>query len=285
MAFTKEEFEIMVEELLYREPISFDMLCHIVEKTLRKKVVYLCQMPDLRGRDLENDIMQEIQIKLMKITITGFLLKDGVGGPVNNDPKGFERWIKTVGQNCFRDYIKKVRGWDSRIVDIDDESIKKMLGSNDDNLSEEHKAKLKKMFSMVLSANSNIYKILTWVAQFVFIVACDVSKIHSTEKMVEIFGEKTLFEMYDTLYRLSEYIGWVEITKEQDEKILKALNKQWKENVVFGDVPYKEFFMVVNGQKNGKKSISDWVNRMNNMICRNLGKDIYSSTTNSEEGR
>lgn len=32
MRFTRDEFDVMVNELLYKDPISFDMLCQIAEK-------------------------------------------------------------------------------------------------------------------------------------------------------------------------------------------------------------------------------------------------------------
>ena len=40
--FTKDEFDIMVNELLYKNPVSFDMLCQIAEKTLRSRVTQWC---------------------------------------------------------------------------------------------------------------------------------------------------------------------------------------------------------------------------------------------------
>ena len=60
---SNEDFGVLVEELLGRERISYDMLCLLAERELRPLVRRICWAePCLRGRDLDNDIMQEIDI-------------------------------------------------------------------------------------------------------------------------------------------------------------------------------------------------------------------------------
>ena len=86
MRFTKEEFETMVQELLFSDPISFDMLCQIANKTLRSTVIHWCRLEDcLRGRGFEDDIMQEIYLRLMKTTVDYFLLRHDIEGAFNNN--------------------------------------------------------------------------------------------------------------------------------------------------------------------------------------------------------
>ena len=116
--------------------------------------------------------------------------------------------------------------------------------------------------------------------QFVFIIELDVTKIQSNDMIVKAFEYKTLFEMYDMLLKLSSQIVWIEISPTQNERIIKELNKVWKDDITYGNVKYKEFFMKVKGEKSGKKSISDWVNRMNGMIQ----KKHSINKTNGEEG-
>ncbi|MBQ9914678.1 MAG: hypothetical protein IJO50_00900, partial [Clostridia bacterium] len=131
MPFTTEEFDLMVEELLYCEPISFRMLCNIADKTLRNKVKHWCLLDDaLRSRGYEDDIMQEICIRLMKTTVTYFLLKDGADGPVNYDPKGFKYWLTTVGENIKRDFANKIRKIDFNTDDKDDSDAEKEYFQN-----------------------------------------------------------------------------------------------------------------------------------------------------------
>lgn len=286
MAFTKEEFDIMIDELLYREPVSFDMLCHIAEKTLRPTVRMWCnEEPCLRGRECEHDIMQEIHLRLMKVVVSRFLLRNGVDAPVNYDPEGFKSWLFTVAKNLKKDFANNVRNDDFKTVDIDTKLSLSAEVEDDAYDSEERQAELKDALHVVLSADVSIYKVLTWIAQFLFIIDYDITKIKSNEVLIKLFEEKTLFEMFDTILILAERIPWLELSASQKEKINKALHKPWNETLVYGDVKYSEFFMKVKGEKSGKKSISDWVNRMNNIIRRKTGKDFSIKPQKSEEGQ
>ena len=182
MNFSKEEFDVMVEELLCSDPISFDMLCNLAEKTLKSKVKAWCQA-----------------------------------------------------------------------------------------------------FCVVLSSDIKVYKILTWLAQFIFIVDYDATKINSNKKIIELFENKTLFEMYTMLRVFTSQIEWIEISESQHKKIMSDLQEPWDEKRVYGEICYSEFFMKVNGEKSGKKSISDWMNRMSNMLCRKIGNQKYPTKSREEK--
>ena len=200
---------------------------------------------------------------------------------MNNDPKGFKSWIITVADNLKRDFANKVRNVDFKTENIDDSKFEPT--SIQDDMDEERKQQLRQAFNIVLSADVNVYKVLTWIAQFIFVIDCDVTKIQSNEKIIEIFEQKTLFEMYDMLRALSKHIDWIEISPEQNKKIISELNKPWNAEHVYGEIEYKEFFMKVNGKKSGKKSISDWMNRMNNMLRKKTGENRIN-IMNCEEG-
>ena len=271
MRFTRDEFNVMVNELLYKDPISFDMLCQIAEKTLRPSVVNWCKTEDcLRGRGYEDDIMQEIHLRLMKTTVDYFLLRDDIEGPYNDNPEGFEDWIFFVAKNIKRDFANKIRNRDFTTDDIDDPAIGEIPSSDYEDDTEENVDRLKQASSIVLSSDVGIYKVLTWLAQFIFILECDVSKIKSNELIITAFENKTLYDMYDMILTASNKIPWIVITREQNEKILEALRKRRNGNVSYGETKYKDFFMKHNGEVSGKKSISDWMNRMNDMIKRRV---------------
>ena len=271
MRFTRDEFDVMVNELLYKDPISFDMLCQIAEKTLRPSVVNWCKTEDcLRGRGYEDDIMQEIHLRLMKTTVDYFLLRDDIKGPYNDNPEGFEDWIFFVAKNIKRDFANKIRNRDFTTDDIDDPAIGEIPSSDYEDDTEENVDRLKQAFSIVLSSDVGIYKVLTWLAQFIFILEYDISKIKSNELIITAFENKTLYDMYDMILTASNKIPWIVITREQNEKILEALRKRRNGNVSYGETKYKDFFMKHNGEVSGKKSISDWMNRMNDMIKRRV---------------
>jgi len=271
MRFTRDEFDVMVNELLYKDPISFDMLCQIAEKTLRPSVVNWCKTEDcLRGRGYEDDIMQEIHLRLMKTTVDYFLLRDDIEGPYNDNPEGFEDWIFFVAKNIKRDFANKIRNRDFTTDDIDDPAIGEIPSSDYEDDTEENVYRLKQAFSIVISSDVGIYKVLTWLAQFIFILEYDISKIKSNELIIAAFENKNLYDMYDMILTASNKIPWIVITREQNEKILEALRKKRTGNVSYGETKYKDFFMKHNGEVSGKKSISDWMNRMNDMIKRRV---------------
>ncbi len=270
VAFSQEEFDIMVCQLLYSEPVCFDMLCHIADKTLRRAVHRWCRDDDcLCGRGYENDILQQTHLHLIKSAVGGFLLRDSEDGSVNYDPAGFKNWMFTVAKNVKRDFADRVRGRDYRTESLETSAAQNVPAASPEETRERIET-LKQALSLALSADASVYKVLTWLAQFVFMLDSDLTKIKSNERLVDLFQDKTLYEMYDMVMSASGRIPWLQITKEQNERLLTALGKPWDGNKVYGEVTYQTFFMKQNGEKSGKKSISDWVNRINTFIKRKM---------------
>ena len=269
MRFTKEEFDIMVNELLFSTPISYKMLCSIADKTLKSTVNYWCSTEDcLRNGQYEDDIMNDIYLRLMIKTVDFFLLQDDIDAPYNNDPDGFEDWMFSVARNVKRDFANALRVRNFNTEDIDDPKFSNIPTGTEDPDQDHRIERLQQAFSIVLSSDLSVYKILTWFAQFVFILEYDITKIKSNELIIEVFENKTLFDMYDMILVASHKIKWLIITPEQNNKILKALRQKHNGGVIYGETAYKTFFMKNNGVVSGKKSISDWVNRVNDMIKR-----------------
>lgn len=273
MRFTREEFEIMADQMLHQKPICYDMLSHIAEKTLRTTVKNWCESdPCLRGRSYDGDIMQEIHVRLITKTIPGFLRRNGVTGDYNNDPEGFEDWMFRVAENLKRDFANDVRKLDFKTADLEEPMLENLpdMKNSYDELDAEREEALKKAFSIVLSANVNVYKVLTWLAQCLFMLDSDVTKIKSNELIIAAFENKTLEDMYEVLLQASHRIPWLVITQTQDEKIRTALRKKRSGTVTYGETQYSAFFMKYRGKVSGKKSISDWMNRMNDLIRREM---------------
>ncbi len=270
MRFTAAEFDTMVYELLYAETTSFETLCRIAEKTLRSSVLRWCSAEDsLRGRGLEEDLMQDILLRLMNTTVPYFLLRNGVGSPCNNDPEGFEDWMFRVAENLKRDFANRVRNRDFRTEDIE-RLPERPVPEDGDYDREERIDRLKQALSTVLGANAGIYKVLTWLAQLIFILDQDVTKKQSNELILAAFEQKTLYEMYDMLLVASKRIPWLSIDPLQNERIISALREKRAGGVSYGETKYKEFFMKRDGEVCGKKSISDWVNRLNCVIRKGM---------------
>ena len=279
MIFTQEEFQIMVDELLYQEPVSFDMLCHIAEKTLENKVKYWCSNDTaLRNRGCEEDIMQEIYLRLIKTTVSGFLLKKSVNGVYNNDQEGLEDWLFRVARNIKKDFANRIRGRDIKTESLD-ELESQWLSERQQEELERRIERLGKAFDIVMAADASVYKVLSWLAQFLFILDRNITKIQSADEIIAAFEHTTLNEMYEKLRAVARRIPWVQITQSQDEKLRKALDKPWDGECTYGQVEFCMFFMKHNAQVAGKKSISDWSNRMNTLIRRELKRQDAEAQT------
>lgn len=269
--FTIEEFNVMVNELLCREYASYDMMCFIADKTLRPSVIRWCNAePSLRGRGLEDDIMQEIQVRLIKTCVPQFLLRDGVDGRINNDPEGFRKWLFTLAVNIKKDNANRIRRGDYYTKELDEN----LVGSEDAvDVTGEKIEQLKRAFSVVIAADSQVYIVLTWIAYFVYTLSRDITKIQSNEVIRHFFEQKTLFEMHRMIVLASREIPWLQISEEQNRHILNALQKPWDDDRVYGEVKYREFYM----KKGGKATISDWLNRMNHLVRRGMDDEAFDS--------
>lgn len=281
MLFTQREFDTMVEELLYTTPARFDTLYRITEKAVRPKVAYWCNIDKyLRGRGYEDDIMHDMHLRMIQTAVPCFLQKDGVDAPVNNDPAGFNAWMRTVAENIKKDYSNRVRGMDFRTVDIDDPLIDCPV--SDDTEQVERQEALRQAFSIVLDSDLSVYKVLTWLAQFVIIIDAGVTKIESNDLLLKQFDNSTLYEMYNGILAASRRIPWISVNTSQHERIMVALSRKCKDGVSYGNKRYKDFYMKQNGVVSGKKSISDWVNRINNMIADRLSENSGKTPTDSK---
>ena len=268
MQFTRSEYDTMVQELLIDEEISFDMLCHIAEKTLRKSVERWCREDiDLSDKDCD-DIMQDVQMRLITRTVTHFLLRGEVG-QINDDPEGFEDWMFTVAKNIKRDYAGEARRRRAKFDGTDPEGLGGIVDPAAD-LCPPGFGKLQQASAIVLDARAGVYKTLTWLAQAIIIVSGNVTKLESNEILLGCFENKTLYEMYDAVLEKADGIRWLDISEKQKKAMTSALEKEWNDGISYGESRYRDHFMKKSGVPCGKKSISDWVNRMNDLIKRKM---------------
>ena len=271
MRFTQAEFDTMVQEVLYTDPSCCDMLCDMAQRLLQPMVEAWCRKdPVLRNRQFEGDVMNDILLHLMKTVVHGFLLRDDVVGEYNNDPEGFERWVCLVAHNRQRDFADRIRRADFHTTSEEELDT---VGVCDENTEDYHErlCRLRKAFDVVMSADTRVYKVLTWLAQMIFIAEQDLAHHKANALIVTAFENKTLSEMYGMILAASRRIPWMQITLPQHKRMMEALQKPWDEDLTYGEVKYGEFFMKYRGEVAGKKSVSDWINRMNGVIRRTMG--------------
>lgn len=279
MQFTREEFNTMVQEVLYTVPSRFDTLCQMAEITLRPLVTSWCKNEDvLKNRGLEEDLMQSIKLHLMKIVVHGFLRNDRSEGTYNDNPEGFAHWMCKVAKNYKRDYVNKLRNEGYRI-DPNEPSEDIVAPASDWAKRQEQLQGLRYAFNVVLSSDIKVYKVLTWLAQVIFVVDKDMKHHKANALIVTVFENKTLNEMYHMLLTAADRVPWMTITQEQHRRIMTALCQPWDEELTYGEMPYSTFFMKCRGEVAAKKSVSDWINRVNGMVRRRAEAEKSATET------
>ncbi len=276
MRLSECQFKIMVDEVLSTPP-SYNMLCRIAEESLRKLVTAWCNSdPDLRRGQYADDVMQEIHLQLMQKTVPYFLLREGIEGEYNDDPQGFECWMTTVAKNKKRDFAEIIREKKKKDDELKDKLPVITVDTEDDRDERREYVRqvLSEAFFFVLSADMGVHKKLTWLMVSLIMLREKVNKIQATRMVVDMFTDKPLSLMYDVVSDSLNRISWLDLTYEQHLKMVKALNKKADNGLACGECLYADFFM---GKKPddtderiteiGRKSVSDWMNRINTALC------------------
>lgn len=267
MKFTEQEFNRMVDDLISDSP-DYNRLFSIVEKELKRYVHGKVSGSHwLSNYSSYDEIMQNIRIRVYQYVVTRFLLKDGPEGKINRDAEHFVRWLYTVARNVILSRIEQIK----RLYDKEDingnyapdlPDVYEEIAAPDEVINT-----LQNAFRIVIfSKNINIYKILTWLVQSLYVIEDDLTRIEAKNKLLANPDELTLYDMYSVCVLYSEKIPWLSFGKLEKEILLRALNEPYDSKRVYGDVVYSEFFMA----KGADKSVSDWVNRLDNKIRRLL---------------
>ncbi len=260
---TQEEFDVMEDELLHQKQTRYDMLCKIARKFLTRKVKSWCKNTvGLKGVE-PDDVMQSIYLHLIKVTVDKFFLKKNDDGSFRfaRNPGVFGKWLNTVAKNKFTDMLEKSLT-DAGNMDYMEEDEFNNLSTSD--ISDDATVdKLKEAFSTVLNSGAGIYIILSWLAlNLVHNVGDQKSRISAQDVVIRDCENMPLFEMYEYVVKLAKEVPWLEISYDEHRKILAALQKPFDADRCYGEARYHEFFMKDRGVPSAKKSISNWVNRM-----------------------
>ncbi len=278
LRFTEEEYCQMVREIM-SEHQRHDMLCTIVEKTLRGFVGRSCYGDMyLRGKQHEEDLMQELKLHFMLRVANEFLFKDDATEPCM-DMQYFKNWLFFVAGNFIINYRNKLKGYDrDRKLDNKHEgAVGRVNGFGtevpfpriESPIEDVHGADaLQEAFDHCWSYKYSVHKPLTWLAQFVLVLSFGATAIEANHIIVETLTDKTLFEVYDTIMTEVQYIQWLEIDVNLTKNIRQRLIKKGKDGKPVGDCVYGSLYM----KKGGLASVSDWVNRMTKYILLQFAK-------------
>lgn len=260
----------MIFELTKGDTACYNTLISIAKKTLYKTVCGWCNQTSVL-RNYEDDMMQEIYIRLIKKCVTGFLMRDGV---LNDDPNGFKNWLFTVAKNIRNDFAKKLGAEELYEMNTEDGETPESADTDDelyDDGDYDYDA-LNNYFSIVLDADSKVHIPMTWVTVMLMVVRGGMNRIEATASLISIFEKMTMDSMFDFILRQSEKILWLRLHENHIEKIRLKLDETDSDGIRTGDKKYSEFYM----KKGAKASVSDWVNRMNSRIVKEVKKNETS---------
>ncbi|MBR2043034.1 MAG: sigma-70 family RNA polymerase sigma factor [Clostridia bacterium] len=269
--FTHDEFDKMFHEIINSNGSCVDTLMIIAERVLKGPVKKWCNNDSaLKNRQFEEDLMQDIRARLMKVCVTGFFKRND---KENYDPNGFKNWLFTVAVNVKNDFAKKQRR--IQFMEAEDADLTN-LPSHQPEVFTSYSAlnRLSNAFLIVLKSDSKVYKVLTWMAQMLIIANTNVTKIESNEILVNTFENMSLDEMLRSILDMSCNVPWLRFNDKQFAKVEMSLNKICSDGKRMGEKRYGDFFM----KKGGKASVSDWVNRMNDLIAK---EEKHNETSDS----
>ncbi len=266
----KQLYSDLVCDICGKEKPEYDKLVIFVDNLLNKKVKRWCHNDRvLRGGLHDEDVMQEIQIRIIK-KCEDYFFKP-IDGKTEKTCEEFKAWCTTVAKNYFVTYCVKQKNKKEVELDI---SIKPGEQGSDkedpfrkhDRITDERK-ELSDCFSVVLDLKSSPHIVLTWLLVSLFMVEYDMSKIESTHLLAEKFSGFTLYEMFNLVINLAAKLNWLEIDKEHTAKQMQRLEMIDKDTGKrTGDMKYADFYM----NKGPEMSISDWINRVNAQIRKHI---------------
>ena len=252
--FSDEEFESIAWELTKHNPVCYDTFAMVVKRMLVGYIGRICNgYCYLRDSHLQEDIFQDIYIKLQKTCITHFFLRNG---EINYDPLGFKNWVFTVAKNYIIDFAKKRGRIQFNEAELD--KYENTPDSSDILVSDDALCRLSDAFCTVINSNLGIHKVLTWLAVMITVCYRNQDKIDANRTVEEECTNLTLDQMLDLILSRADKITWLSIGDGQIENLRSRLDEIGKSRVRLGDMKYGDFYM----KAGSIKSISDWTNRI-----------------------
>lgn len=266
-------YETLVSDICGTEYPKYDNMVIFVHNLLNPLVESLCRNTSaLCGGLHEEDVMQEIQIKIIK-NCENYFFKP-INGKTEKTCADFKAWCVRVAKNYFFTYCVKQKsrkeveldlsrtGEDTSFIDTHPLDIQETVC--------ESRKRIRDCFLVVLDLKSKPHIILTWLSASLFIMGYDENRIESTHLLVERFSELTLTEMMNIIVNLIEKFSWLQIDEGQLDKQREKLKKIDKgTGKKIGDMKYSDFYM----NKGPEMSVSDWINRVNSQIKKRMSDD------------
>lgn len=272
--FTEAEYEKILREVVIDgdNSVKFDTLSLVAERLVRPKVALWCRAGGLLKPQHEDDLMQDIHLRLMKNVVTRFVFPSKSTEGMLRNADGFRLWMFSEAKYEKMNFLKKLYkhaknaiGWEEAFPFGEDgrsfmESVEKTAEESDLPL-------LKRVFHTALGLRSRPYKILCWLAIFLCI-AGGRTKIEANAIVDGAFGEATLYDMCRRVFAIAARIPWLEVSDGDEKTLMDALSQSEEDEICYGEKFLKDFYM----KKGAKSSLSDWFHRINEQIQKKTGK-------------
>ncbi len=279
MHFTEQDYRVMISQLAAGDERAYDGLYHIATEELMPSIISQCKRYDcLRGE--QEDILHDVYIILTKTIVTRFLCRPD-DEKTDKSAEGFSRWMHTTTNNYIITLVRKRRC----DVPIDDVELSEPSEPFTPRGEEEAVETLREALNTVLNSDTSVHIVLTFFAEYVYVLTRGVNRMEATDWILFDFSQKTLDEMYKMIMLESEAVPWLVVTGAQHERIMSALRKPTVDGRRHGRLTYAEYFMKYNGETNGKKSVSEWVGRMNKLVARKGGKPKRKSPRGADKDK
>lgn len=269
---TEKEFAVLAQAIIKQDQ-NDEMIYSILKRLLGPTLRSYCGA----GRvlcGLEEDLLHEIYIRVIKKFGTSFWEKKDEYGRVDRSAKHFVGWLRTFARNYLNSTYRDALYLISPVISLEEFELNgARIAEAAEEYSEEKRELLTYAFSIVLDASSDVHIILTWIGLSLMILVNNMDKIHLNQPFIDTCENKTLYEMRDLMFFCAKGIDWLVISDRQKDKIDAALDAVCPDGRRMGQRVYDEFFMT----KGAKASISDWYYRMNRKIQKVKENETYNS--------
>lgn len=265
---TEMDFTALLESFKRVEGRDWSAFFTIFDKCVSPMIVswYIGLDDELRGiAKTEEDYISDVRIKLMG-TIESSLLKHE-GQDLSARAAQLHEWLKTATKNELRDEYKiLVRDWN--LIKKMEETQPVSECAYDYEGMDEHRELLNASFRLVINSRSDIHKILFWLNLSLHTLATINDRSTVKKHITPILSDMPLIKMYETVQAASKKLGWMQLTDEDIEKIESALARPHSDGTPLAHMTLSEFY----GNRSATAATSDWVNKIDEMIGRNINK-------------
>ena len=270
---TRADVRNVIAELTGGCPSGESYLYPLLRKTVYRSVCAQCRTAScLRGKGLEEDILHDVWIRVWNHAYRVLFAESGV----NDDPKAFAAWLATVTNNRVRDYIRRVSREEARLAieredgerDEEESAIERVAAPVADRDAQDGAEELlERVVGYVMEHVTSAHVNLAWLAFTAAVVADGEERSRAAKNVVNRYADTKLNEMFRDVLKRAAAVPWLRDAVAPGGKLRSGIGEKMAKQGS-GDKEFSAFFM----SKGGEASVSDWVNRVNSRIRKEMQK-------------